>query len=117
MRLELENCTQWRLSNKSLLRFCGRKFCRNYLFLKAELNENGALSGFVLLPYYLQTKHLRGLKTVNSNGFRLNFFALFKICWVYVECLGMFQTSRFSCAERIKTIDNQLKCLRIIYCF
>ena len=46
------------------------------------------ISGFVLLPYYLQTKHLRGLKTVNSNGFRLNFFALFKICWVYVECLG-----------------------------
>jgi hypothetical protein len=62
-------------------------------------------------------KPIRGLKTVNSNGFRLNFFALFKICWVYVECLGMFQTSRFSCAERIKTIDNQLKCLRIIYCF
>ena len=28
----------------------------------------------------------RGLKyTVNSNAFRLNFFALFEICWVYMS--------------------------------
>ena len=35
--------------------------------------------------YRLQTKPSQGLKTVNSNAFLLNFFALYEIFWVYMH--------------------------------
>jgi hypothetical protein len=70
-----------------------RHFCRDNLStvsIKTERNENGALGGFVSTQTTLRfctacKPSISGLKTVNSNAFRWNFFALFEIFWLYVS--------------------------------
>jgi hypothetical protein len=58
--------------------------------MKTERDENGALGGFMStqtpLCFCTACKQtISGLKTVNSNAFRLNFFVLFEIFWVYMR--------------------------------